>query len=66
MFSQSFAFDQEIRLKDNDFKENLAGRWEGNWYYGSISAKERIKIIKIDGHYKCGSYTGKVQLKKIE
>lgn len=125
MFSQSFAFDQEMRLKDNDFKENLAGRWEGNWYWGSISAKERIKIIKIDGdkvhlsgymeggphpdtdevygrienssllltwpaakplaceeeytmkrddsnklildgNYKCGSYTGKVQLKKIE
>ena len=125
MFSQSFAFDSENRLKGNDFKENLAGRWEGNWYFGTGSGKQHIKIIKIDGdkvhltgyseggnhpdtdevygrienstllltwpvakpvgckdeytmkrdhsknlildgHYKCGGFTGKVQLKKIE
>ena len=39
-----------MRLEGNDFKENLPGLWEGRWHFGPQSAKERIKIIKIDGN----------------
>jgi len=126
IFLQSYALASDIRLEGNDFKENLPGLWEGKWYWGDQSGKERIKIMKIDGNkvhltghmkggssypetdevyggiesstllltwpaamysgckeeytmkrddskslildgrYKCGRYSGKVQLKKIE
>ena len=38
------------RLEGIEFKKNLPGVWEGNWYLAGRSGKKRINIIKIDGN----------------
>ena len=38
------------RLEGSEFKKNLPGLWEGNWYLAGRSGKKRINIIKIDGN----------------
>jgi hypothetical protein len=37
-----------MRLEGSEFKKNLPGLWEGNWYWAGRSGKRRINIIKID------------------
>ena len=37
-----------MRLEGSEFKKNLPGLWEGNWYWAGRSGKRHIKIIKID------------------
>ena len=38
------------RIEDREFRKNLPGLWEGNWYLSAgRSGKKRIKIIRIYG-----------------
>jgi hypothetical protein len=50
IFFQSYAFASDLQLTDNDFKDNLTGRWEGKWTWIAQSGKENLKINKIEGN----------------
>ena len=47
---QPYAFASDVLIEGDDFKENLIGRWEGNWTWIAQSGKQHLKIIKIDGN----------------
>jgi hypothetical protein len=54
------------RLEGSEFKKNLPGLWEGNWYLAGRSGKKRINIIKIDGNWRSPNLFGTSQLQKIQ